>query len=119
MREIGFTALVRRKNAFAGHFDGAIRRGRRKRIGIGPVPARKTRERAVRLSFHWKIAIFRFKGKRFFRLSSQKNAFAGHLDGAIRRGRKKRIGIGPVPARKTQERAVSLSYSLANSDFSF
>ena len=52
-------------------------------------------------------------------VSSQKNAFAGHFDGAIRRGRKKRIGIGPVPARKTQERAVSLSYSVENSDFSF
>ena len=62
---------------------------------------------------------FSFEGIRFFRVSSQKNAFAGHFDGAIRRGKKKRIGIGPVPARKTQERAVSLSFSVENSDFSF
>ena len=119
MRENGFIRVSSQKNAFAGHFDGAIRRGRKKRIGIGPVPARKTQERAVSLSFQWKIAIFHFEGKRFFRVSSQKNAFAGHFDGAIRRGRKKRIGIGPVPARKTQERAVRLSFSLENSNFSF
>ena len=91
----------------------------KKRIGIGPVPARKTQERAVSLSYSVENSDFHFEGKRYFRVSSQKNAFAGHFDGAIRRGRKKRIGIGPVPARKTRERAVSLSYSVENSDFSF
>ena len=52
-------------------------------------------------------------------LVRRKTRLAGHFDGAIRRGRKKRIGIGPVPARKTQERAVRLSFSVENSDFSF
>ena len=60
----------------------------------------KTQERAVSLSFSVENSDFSFEGKRFFRVSSQKNALAGHFDGAIRRGRKKRIGIGPVPAEK-------------------